>query len=212
MRGNDDCIDCIPWWYLGVTTSAGAAGSGWGFRQTTASSMTVALLFDISVSNFGSSGGCWWFFGISRDCAIGTGKDSRMHTLRWTNAKSHCIGQGSHFSLDPHDPLAIALVCLTLAHGTNHRRQRNTTGKLTIALLMSGLLLLFVYCTLWNPISKNMFFFKRTIISWWGPMRRAVAMSIFLSSATWNTARKGLQSFWSLFAQIGNRKACTCTC
>jgi len=84
-----DTLVLLLWWVL-------PAQDG-GFCQTTSSSMTIALLFNILVSNLGSSGGCWWFFGISRDCAIGTGKDSWVHTLQWTNAKSHCIGQGSHF-------------------------------------------------------------------------------------------------------------------
>jgi len=46
-----------------------------------------------------------------------------------THGCIHCSGQMQKaivlvkeaISLDPHDPLAIALVCLTLAHGTNHR-------------------------------------------------------------------------------------------
>ncbi len=49
----------------------------------------------------------------------------------------HCGGQMQKaivlvkeaISLALHDLLAIALVCITLAHGTNHRRQRNTSGS-----------------------------------------------------------------------------------
>jgi len=36
--------------------------------------------------------------------------------------------------------------------------------------------------------------------------------SLFLSAASWNTARKGVQCVRSLFAQIRNRKACVRTC
>jgi len=112
--------------YLGITTLVLLLAQDGASARQGSSSMTVTLIFDVLASNLGSSGGCWWFFGILRDCAIGLGKEC-----------IHCGGQMQKaialvkeaISLAPHDLLAIALVCITLAHGTNHRRQRNTSGS-----------------------------------------------------------------------------------
>jgi len=114
--------------YHVVTTLAGAASSGWGLHQTRFKyhdcSITIGWPIREAVVVVGGSLGFWV------DCAIGSGKDSWMHTLRWANAKSHFIGQGSHFLGSTWSAYQHCLGLShtgTLAHGTNHCRQRNAT-------------------------------------------------------------------------------------